>query len=116
MPCTLSTNNNFDPRLAVAWSHGNTVVRAGGGIYHTDGQEDQNLPISNTVDRYTFTNVQFPGLSYPLTPYLTHAENGGLGVVTSRVLARHPVRICTSRLDCLDSAAVPLRYGRNRMF
>ncbi len=83
--------NDLDPRLAVAWSHGNTVVRAGGGIYHTDGQEDdQNLPISNTVDRYTFTNVQFPGLSYPLTPYIIYGEAGGLGVVTPRDLARNP--------------------------
>ncbi len=83
--------DDFDPRLGIAWSHGNTVVRAGGGIYHTDGQEDdQNLPISNTVDRYTFTNVAFPGLSYPLTPYLIYAENGGLGVVTPRDLARNP--------------------------
>jgi outer membrane receptor protein involved in Fe transport len=39
--------DDFDPRLGIAWAHGNTVVRAGGGIYHTDGQEDdQNLPIS----------------------------------------------------------------------
>jgi hypothetical protein len=83
--------NDIDPRLAVAWAHGNTVVRTGGGIYHTDGQEDdQNLPISNTVDRYTFTNVPFPALSYPLTPYLIYAENGGFGVVTPRDLARNP--------------------------
>ncbi len=53
--------NDVDPRIGIAWAHGNTVLRAGGGIYHTDGQEDdQNLPISNTVDRYTFSNTTFP--------------------------------------------------------
>jgi outer membrane receptor protein involved in Fe transport len=82
--------NDFDPRLAVAWSRHNTVLRAGGGLYHTDGQEDdQNLPISNTVDRYSFSNTSFPGLSYPLTPFLTFAENGGLGVVSPRDLDRN---------------------------
>jgi hypothetical protein len=76
--------------LAIAWPHHNTVVRAGGGMYHTDGQEDdQNLPISNTVDRYSFSNTSFPGLSYPLTPFLTFAENGGLGVVSPRDLDRN---------------------------
>jgi len=82
--------NDFDPRLGIAWSHGDTVLRGGGGIYHTDGQEDdQNLPISNTVDRYSFSNTAFPALSFPLTPFLTYAENGGLGVVSPRDLDRN---------------------------
>jgi len=82
--------NDFDPRIGIAWARGNTVYRAGGGIYHTDGQEDdQNLPISNTVDRYSFSNTAFPTLSYPLTPFLQYAENGGLGVVSPRDLDRN---------------------------
>jgi len=82
--------NDFDPRLGIAWSHGDTVLRAGTGIYHTDGQEDdQNLPISNTVDRYSFSNTAFPALSYPLTPFLEYAEAGGLGVVSPRDLDRN---------------------------
>ena len=83
-------HNDIDPRLGIAWSQGNTVVRAGGGIYHTDGQiDDQNLPISNTVDRYSFSNTSFPTLSFPLTPFLNFAENGGLGVVSPRDLDRN---------------------------
>jgi len=82
--------NDIDPRVGVAWSLGHTVVRIGAGIYHTDGQlDDQNLPISNTVDRYSFTNTSFPGLAYPLLPFLTYAENGGLGVVSPRDLQRN---------------------------
>lgn len=82
--------NDFDPRLSVAWALGNTVFRAGGGLYHTDGQEDdQNLPISNTVDRYSFSNTAFPTLSFPLTPFLVYAEAGGLGVVSPRDLDRN---------------------------
>ena len=82
--------DDFDPRLGIAWAHGDTVVRVGAGIYHTDGQEDdQNLPISNTVDRYSFSNTSFPTLSYPLTPFLQYAEAGGLGVVSPRDLDRN---------------------------
>jgi Carboxypeptidase regulatory-like domain len=81
--------NDFDPRVGIAWAHGDTVLRVGAGIYHTDGQEDdQNLPISNTVDRYSFSNTAFPTLSYPLTPFLAYAEAGGLGVVSPRDLDR----------------------------
>jgi Carboxypeptidase regulatory-like domain len=83
-------HEDFDPRLGIAWAHGDTVLRAGGGIYHTDGQEDdQNLPISNTVDRYSFSNTAFPTLSFPLTPFLEYAEAGGLGVVSPRDLDRN---------------------------
>ena len=82
--------NDIDPRLSIAWAHGDTVLRAGGGIYHTDGQEDdQNLPISNTVNRYSFSNTKFPTLSFPLTPFLQYAEAGGLGVVSPRDLDRN---------------------------
>jgi hypothetical protein len=84
--------NDIDPRVGVAWAHGGTAVRVGAGIYHTDGQlDDQDLPISNTVDRYSFnsTNPTFAGLSYPLTPFLIYAQNGGLGAVSPRDLDRN---------------------------
>jgi hypothetical protein len=82
--------DDFDPRLSIAWAHGDTVLRVGGGIYHTDGQEDdQNLPISNTVDRYSFSNTAFPTLAFPLNPFLQYAEAGGLGVVSPRDLDRN---------------------------
>jgi TonB dependent receptor len=82
--------NDVDPRVGIAWAHGDTVLRAGGGIYHSDAQEDdQNLPISNTVDRYSFSNTAFPMLSFPLTPFLAYAEAGGLGVVSPRDLDRN---------------------------
>jgi hypothetical protein len=81
---------DLDPRIGLAWSGGETVLRIGAGLYHTDGQEDdQNLPISNTVARYAFSNTAFPGLSYPLTPFLQYAQAGGLGVVSPRDLDRN---------------------------
>ena len=60
---------DVDPRVGVIWSagHGKPIVRAGFGIYHEDGQlDDQNLPAKNEVPSYKVTNV-----TYPVTPYFT---------------------------------------------
>jgi hypothetical protein len=61
---------DFDPRLGVIWSpagYGKTIIRAGFGMYHEDGQlDDQNLPAKNEVPSYSVTNV-----TYPVDPYFT---------------------------------------------
>ena len=72
---------DFDPRLAVAWSpsplNGKTVLRAGFGIYHGDGQEDdQNLPISNEVGRFSLQQASLPNLSFPITPLFLATTHG----------------------------------------
>jgi hypothetical protein len=66
---------DLDPRLALAWAPtrfgGKTVFRGGFGIYHEDGQlDDQNLPNSNEVQRYSLSNKTIPDLSYPIDPFL----------------------------------------------
>jgi Carboxypeptidase regulatory-like domain/TonB dependent receptor len=65
---------DLDPRIALAWAparNGHTVVRAGFGTYHEDGQlDDQNLPISNEVFRYSLSNKTIPNLSFPIDPFL----------------------------------------------
>lgn len=83
---TYPRHADFDPRLGGAWAHGKTVLRAGAGIYHSDGQEDdQNLPISNDVLRYTLSSVSTPGLSFPIDSFLASTT----GIVTPRDLYRH---------------------------
>jgi len=78
-------SNDFDPRAAVAWAHKNTAVRFGAGLYHSDGQEDdQNLPISNDIARYTLTAAGSPRLAYPINPFLQAAT----GVISPRDLYR----------------------------
>ncbi len=62
---------DFDPRVSFAWAPakfgGKTVIRAGFGIYHEDGQlDDQNIPDKNEVLSYALTSKNCPGLSYPL--------------------------------------------------
>ena len=63
--------NDFDPRISFAWAPakygGNTVIRSGFGIYHEDGQlDDQNIPDKNEVLSYALTAKNCPGLSFPV--------------------------------------------------
>jgi hypothetical protein len=75
---------DIDPRLAISWAPGKSgysVLRAGFGIYHEDGQlDDQNLPISNEVFAYSLSNKTIPSLSYPITPFLADTT----GIVSPR--------------------------------
>src|SRR5262249_55177405 len=80
---------DFDPRLSFAWApeifRGRTVLGSGFGICHGDGQmEDQNLPASNDVPRYSFSSRQISGLRFPIEPLLATAQ----GVVSPRAQDR----------------------------
>ena len=75
---------DIDPRISITWAPaslgGKTVVRGGFGLYHGDGQlDDQNLPISNEVGQYSLSSKTIPTLSYPVTPFLN-----GPGTVSAR--------------------------------
>jgi hypothetical protein len=58
---------DVDPRVGLAWSpdkSGKTIVRAGFGISHEDGQlDDQNLPAGNEVPSYSASSKS-SSLSY----------------------------------------------------
>jgi hypothetical protein len=75
---------DIDPRVSITWApaalQGKTILRSGFGIYHGDGQlDDQNLPINNEIGQYSLSSKSTPGLSYPVTPFLN-----GPGTVSAR--------------------------------
>jgi len=81
---------NFDPRFAVAWSPsrfgGKTVVRAGFGIYHGAGQNDDlNAGLESDNTRISLTSSDVPNLSYPIAPFIPLALTQGR---TPRALQR----------------------------
>ncbi len=55
---------DVDPRLGLSWSpprDSKTIVRAGFGMYHEDGQlDDQNLPAKNEIPSYSVTGGTYP--------------------------------------------------------
>jgi hypothetical protein len=75
---------DIDPRVSVTWAPialgGKTVWRSGFGLYHGDGQlDDQDFPISNEVSQYSLSVSTIPALSFPVTPFLQ-----GPGTVTAK--------------------------------
>jgi hypothetical protein len=66
---------DFDPRLGFVWSplrDGKTVVRGGFGMYHEDGQlDDQNLPAKNEVPSYSVTSKGSVQVTYPPDSFFT---------------------------------------------
>ena len=89
-PWYFRDNNNFAPRVSLAWSpemfKGRTVFRAGTGLYHTPGQNDDvNAALDSFGEAFTLTLAEQSGLSFPVDPFLNQAR---ATAVTPRALQR----------------------------
>ena len=100
----LQNYGDVDPRVGVIWApagHGKPILRAGFGIYHEDGQlDDQNLPAKNEVPSYSLTNV-----SYPVTPYFA-----GPGVLSPNAEQRNRKDSYTEQWDLSVQQELPANF------
>jgi hypothetical protein len=61
-------------------------MRTGFGVYHQDGQlDDQNVPESNEVRSFSLSQKTIPGLNYPVDPFLS----GVTGVISPSAMQRN---------------------------
>ncbi len=98
---------DIDPRVSVTWAPSalasQTILRGGFGLYHGDGQlDDENLPINNEVGRYSLSAKSTPGLSYPVTPFLN-----GPGTVSPRDMDRNRKDMYVSQWGFSIQQALP---------
>ena len=75
---TFPLTTNFEPRFSFGWEpapfHGRTVVRGGAGVYHGEAQlGDLNAPSDNYTTLFGLTPQDFPGLSWPVDPFVAQA-------------------------------------------
>jgi hypothetical protein len=102
---------DLDPRIAFAWAPakfgGKTVIRSGFGMYHEDGQlDDQNLPDSNEVFRYSLSSKTIPDLSFPIDPFLIDTT----GVISPRAQDRRRKDTYVSQWGLSVQQALPSEF------
>ena len=71
--------HDFEPRLSIAWApemfHGKTAIRAGGGIFYSDGQFGGLYAATTQIGQsFNLSLLNIPTLSYPVTPFFSGAS------------------------------------------
>jgi hypothetical protein len=74
----LPNTKDFEPRLSIAWApealHGKTAIRAGGGIFYSDGQFGGLYGAQTNIGKsFSLTQANVQGLTFPVTPFLGNA-------------------------------------------
>jgi hypothetical protein len=70
--------HDFEPRVSVAWApeifHGKTAIRAGSGIFYSDGQFGGLYAATTQIGQsFGLSLINIPTLSYPVTPFVADA-------------------------------------------
>ena len=102
---------DIDPRISVTWAPaangGKTVIRSGFGIYHGDGQlDDQDFPISNEIAQYSLSAKTIPNLSYPITPFLSSTP----GIIAPREADRDRKDMYVTQWGLSIQQAIPHEF------
>jgi len=74
----LPNTHDFEPRLGLAWApeifHGKTAIRAGGGIFYSDGQFGGLYAATTQIGQsFSLSLVNIPNLAYPVAPFVANA-------------------------------------------
>ncbi|HEX3875855.1 MAG TPA: TonB-dependent receptor [Bryobacteraceae bacterium] len=74
----LPNRHDLAPRLSVAWApeafHGKTAIRAGGGIFYSDGQFGGLYAATTQIGQsFNLSQVNIANLSYPVTSFFGQA-------------------------------------------
>ena len=111
---TFPVTTNFEPRYSFAWEparfHGTTVLRGGAGVYHGEAQlGDLNAPSDNFTTLFGLTPQDFPGLSWPVDPYVAIAAQNPQAV-QPRGLARKRLDPRVTQYGLQVQTALPLHF------
>jgi hypothetical protein len=104
--------NNFDPRIGLAWApvalKDRTVVRAGFGMFHGPGQNDDVFaPIDNAGSRINLDRLAAPALGYPIEPFLGLAQTVGNA---ARAVDENRVDLYANHYSLSIQQALPWRF------
>jgi hypothetical protein len=75
----LPNTHDFEPRLSIAWApemfHGKTAIRAGSGIFYSDGQFGGLYSAQTNIGKsFSLAQATIPDLTFPVIPFLDDAK------------------------------------------
>jgi hypothetical protein len=111
---TFPVTTNFEPRVSFAWEpkrlNEKMVVRGGAGVYHGEAQlGDLNAPSDNFTTLFTLAPADFPGLSWPVAPFIQEAQTNAQAV-TPRGLQRKRLDPRVTQYGLQVQTALPFRF------
>ncbi len=111
---TFPVTTNYEPRFSFGWEpkmfDGRVVLRGGAGIYHGEAQlGDLNAPSDNFTTLFGLLPANFPGLSWPVDPFVALASQNP-EAVQPRGLARRRLDPRVTQYGLQVQTALPFRF------